>query len=93
MRSIVRNSSRPTDLPESETRKSASGSDFVDVAGQRPYRAGQLRATLHAGMDNVLKIVRFDAVGWLRRSLIPCRSLEWKIVPTNIQGRRFGSIP
>ena len=42
--------------------KSDAGRDFVNVAGQRPYRASQLRAALHAAMGDLLKIIRFGSV-------------------------------
>ena len=36
--------------------------DCVGVAGERSYRPDHRRATLHAGMGDVLKIVRSETV-------------------------------
>jgi hypothetical protein len=46
----------------SEAWKSASGRYCVAVAGEGSYRADHRRATLHAGMGDVLKIVRSGTV-------------------------------
>jgi hypothetical protein len=52
-----------TTLPaDSETWKSAPVRHCVGVAGERSYCADHRRATLHAGMGDVLEIVRSETV-------------------------------
>ncbi len=54
---------RQAQVASRESRKLGPAGDFVIIAGERPHRPGQGRATLHAAMGDVFKIVRFDAAG------------------------------
>jgi hypothetical protein len=52
----------PGQPADSGTWKSAPVRDCVAVAGEGSYRADHRRATPHAGMGDVLKIVRSETV-------------------------------
>jgi len=46
--------------------ESGPARDFVGVAQERPYRAGECRAALDAAVRDLVKVVRFGAVSQKR---------------------------
>jgi hypothetical protein len=57
---------RPRQAADSEALKSETIGSRVGVAGEQPYRAGQKRVALHAGVGDIFKIVRPGTVIQLR---------------------------
>jgi hypothetical protein len=61
------NPTRPRQAADSEALKSETVGSRVGVTGEQPYRAGQKRAALHAGVGDIFKIVQPGTAIQLRR--------------------------